>query len=428
MRDILALRTRLRHRRGSRPAIVCALAVLLGLSALIAAPVVAEPAVSAQGLASASISRSLVHRAAVFGPDNRVVLPGEKSAFSRSVGLLYDSRSHSVCTAFCVGDDVIATAGHCLFRTADERPPKLSGFQFRLQPRNGPHANARLAGSGRNAEAQHVATGSQRLRVRPPIDAASDWALVRLAAPVCKGRALPISRQPDDELIRLSAAQRVYQVAYHRDFGNWELALGAPCAIRRSFNGADWPAISKDFVDARHVILHTCDTGGASSGSPMLIDGPAGPEVVGINVGTYLQSRVLTQQGAVVHRYKSETVANTAVAAGAFRDALEALSRATILADRKAITALQTLLAAAGYDAGPRDGIYGARLNTAIRSFERAEGRKETGLATAELLRRLAALDAERRGTTPGVARPPHVETGSIGSHTLSDGKANLKR
>src|SRR5690606_16467541 len=222
----------------------------------------------------------LVQRIAVFGTDDRVALPADKARLSLSIGLLYEGKSHSVCTAFCVGDDVIATAGHCLFRTEGERPLRLKGVEFRLQPRDGPASSSPIAGSEHNGEAQHVAAGSRKLRVRPPIDAAQDWALIKLASPICKGRALPISRQPSQALIKLSAAQRVYQVSYHRDFGTWELALGAPCAIRRSFGGADWKAIAKDFADAAHVVLHTCDTGGASSGSPMLIDGPAGPEVI----------------------------------------------------------------------------------------------------------------------------------------------------
>ena len=370
---------------------------------------------------------SPVHRIAVFGTDDRVALPADKSALTRSIGLLYESRSHSVCTAFCVGDDVIATAGHCLFRTDGERPLRLKGVQFRLQPHNGPVTTSYIAGSEHNGQAQHVAAGSRNLRVRPPIDAAQDWALIRLSTPICKGHALPISRQPASALIKLSAAQRVYQVSYHRDFGNWDLALGAPCAIRRSFGGADWKAIAKDFADAAHVILHTCDTGGASSGSPMLIDGPAGPEVVGINVGTYLQARVLTQQGEVVHRYKSETVANTAVGAGAFRGAFEALSRADILSTRAGVIELQKLLAAEGHYGGALDGIYGPRLNAAVRAFERAEGRGETGLATVALLKRLSARDAERRGA-PGGPRPAEIETGSVGSHTRTRGKAQLPR
>lgn len=427
MRDFIHLEGRRSEGGAHRPRLRMRASLVLLLAGLAATSAQADPFGAVR--APSGDKRPLVHRVSVFGTDDRILLPADKSALNRSIGLLYDTRSHSVCTAFCVGDDVIATAGHCLFRTADEKPLRLKSFQFRLQPRNAPPASTPIAGYGRNAEAQHVATGSQKLRVRPPIDAAADWALVRLMKPVCKGRALPISRQPEDEMIKLSAAQRVYQVAYHRDFGDWELALGAPCAIRRSFNGADWSAISKDFVDASHVILHTCDTGGASSGSPMLIDGPAGPEVIGINVGTYLQSRVLTQHGEVVHRYKSETVANTAVAAGAFRDTLDALSRADILAGRPEIMELQALLAAAGYDAGPRDGVYGGRLNTAIRAFERTEGRKETGLATTVLLRRLNALDAERRGNSPGDRiRPPNVETGSVGSHDITRSSARLPR
>lgn len=379
------------------------------------------------GPVSGQAGDAAVQRIAVFGTDDRVPLPPRMAALGRSIGLLYEGRSHSVCTAFCVGDDVIATAGHCLFRTEGERPLRLKGVRFRLQPPGGPPATSPIAGSEHNGEAQHVAAGSLKLRVRPPIDAAQDWALIRLKAPVCKGHALPLSRQPASALVKLSAAQRIYQVSYHRDFGSWELALGAPCPVRRSFGGADWRAIARDFADAGHVILHTCDTGGASSGSPMLIDGPNGPEVVGINVGTYLQARVLTQQGEVVHRYKSETVANTAVGAAAFRPALEALSRAEILAARADIVTLQRLLKAEGLYGGTPDGFYGPLLNAAVRAFERAEGRGETGLATASLLKRLAARDAERRGA-PGTTRPSEIETGSVGSHTLSRDKARLPR
>lgn len=416
--------------RGRRRAAVAALALLiatpLGVSGAEAGALFPAQAFL---IAGQSAPGTLVP-VAVFGPDDRIPLPADRASLSGSVGLLVEPRSQSVCTAFCVGDDVIATAGHCLFRTAGERAPRLHGFEFRLQPRNGANAVARIAGGDHNAEAQHVAAGSMSLRVNPPIDAAHDWALARLNSPICKGRALPISRQPERELVKLSAAQRIYQVAYHRDFGNWDLALGAPCAVRRSFNSAEWGVIAKDFVAAEQVILHTCDTGGASSGSPMLIDGASGPEVVGINVGTYLQSRVLTQQGEVVHRYKSETVANTAVAASAFRAALEALSRADIVAERRELRTMQRLLAAEGHYAGPRDGIYGSKLAAAIRSFERVEGRSETGLATLALLRRLTAREAERRGQPPTAKSPPmhEIETGSVGSHTLSRDKARVPR
>ncbi|AHB50259.1 hypothetical protein W911_12415 [Hyphomicrobium nitrativorans NL23] len=386
------------------------------LTALSLAPGRAGPLWPNAAPASAP-DRSPVDRIAVFGADDRIPLPDDRADLTASIGLIYEPGSQSVCTAFCVGDDVAATAGHCLFRTAGEHAPRLQGFTFRLAPKGAREAVTRIAGAQQSGAPQNVAAGTLKLRVRPPIDASSDWALMRLEEPICKGRSLPLSRQPADKLVELSTAQRVYQVSYHRDFGNWELALGHPCAIRRSFAGADWETISKDFTDARHVILHTCDTGEASSGSPMLTDGPAGPEVVGINVGTYLQSRVLTQQGQVVHRYKSKTVANTAVSAEAFRSVLDALLRADILAARDEMRALQRLLASEGYAVGAEDGRYGPKLSTAIRAFEQAEGRAVTGLATVELLKRLSARDAERRGAQPSPSQSLHIETGSVGGY-----------
>lgn len=393
----------------------------LAVGFAVAATAVATQAGPLAGsLAGAAAQRgpSAVQPVAVFGDDDRVPLPDSKAALTSSIGLIHEPGSQSTCTAFCVGDDVAATAGHCLFRTGGDRPPRLPGFTFRLNPKGAKSLTTRIAGAGHKAASQHVVAGTLKLRVKPPLNAASDWALVKLEEPICKGRALALSPQPARELVALSTAQRVYQVSFHRDFGDWDLALGRPCAIRRSFGEADWRSISKDFTDARDVILHTCDTGEASSGSPLLIDGPGGPEVIGISVGTYLQSRVLTQKGQVVHRYKARTLANTGVSADAFRDALDALQRADIVANLDDVRDLQRLLSAEGYAVGALDGLYGPNLNGAIRAFERAEGRRETGLATMQLLKRLAARDAQRRGGEPRPLAPAaHIETGALGAH-----------
>jgi protease YdgD len=360
----------------------------------------------------------LVTPIAVFGTDDRVPLPTSRQALGQSVGLLYEAASHTICSAFCVGDATIATAGHCIFRTQGEPSLKTSGFTFRL-PSARTATSSRIAGVQQGTGAQFVAASSSRLSVYPPIDAAHDWALIRLEAPICARRALPVSRRPAEELVKLSAQDRVYQVGYHRDFGNWQLALGTPCAIRRGFAAADWKTISRDFTDAEHVILHTCDTGGASSGSPLLIDGPAGPEVIGINVGTYVQSRVLTQNGEVVHRYKADSVANTGVSAEAFMPQLLAFTRADILPTRAKLRELQILLAAEGHYAGQHDGTYGPELRAGIERFERAEGRPETGLATRGLLARLKALSMERVGAT-ATSHRAQIETGRVGSHETS--------
>ena len=71
----------------------------------------------------------------------------------------------------------------------------------------------------------------------------------------------------------------------------WKLAYAQPCGMSRSFQHTEWSAISQDFSDPEALILHTCDTGGASTGSPLLIDTDRGPAVIGINVGTYEQAR-----------------------------------------------------------------------------------------------------------------------------------------
>ncbi len=47
-------------------------------------------------------------------------------------GACYDPRSQSVCSAFCVGPDVVATAAHCLYRTASEKPLRLTELTVRL--------------------------------------------------------------------------------------------------------------------------------------------------------------------------------------------------------------------------------------------------------------------------------------------------------
>lgn len=371
--------------------------------------------------AAPSDPAGLVKKVAVFGADDRVELPLGRRPLARSIGLLYEQRSHSVCTAFCVGEATVATAGHCMYRTSGERAPRLTGFSFRLGGAKSTTIT-RIAGAASGAAAQNVTAGATSLSIHPPIDASRDWAFVRLQQPVCKGVTLPIKPRSSKELTALAAADRVYQVAYHRDFENWQLAYGAPCDIRRSFPNADWEAIAADFADPEHLVLHTCDTGGASSGSPLLVDGPNGPEVVGMNVGTYVQSKVLLQNGKVVHRYQADTVANTGVNAGAFFARLAAFDGVEIIASRARLVELQALLAERGFYKGPRDGTFGPLLKAAIESFETSEGRTPTGLATTLVLHKLIQERAQiAKAQTAGTAA--RIETGSVGSHQQTKAK-----
>jgi Putative peptidoglycan binding domain/Trypsin-like peptidase domain len=336
--------------------------------------------------------------AAVFGSDERVPLPQSLRSVGDKIGVLHDPRSHSVCTAFCVARDIVATAAHCLYRTSDVPPLRLTDLTLKL---HGSHTTAHIAGAAEGAPESNVVAGSMRLNVHPPIDATRDWALVHLAHPVCKGGSLKLSRKPVEEVMRLAESGRVYNVAYHRDLPKWQPMFESGCVVKRSFEDAEWTTIRRDFSNPDQLLLHTCDTGGASSGSPLLVDGTDGPEVVGINVGTYVQSKVIMLNGEVLHRFKSDDVANTGVNSLAFAASLDALRGAEMLLTRHDVRLLQERLALRGLYKGAQDGTFNAETKAGIEGFERASEMPVTGLATRPLLQALLGTSQVVTGKIP---------------------------
>jgi V8-like Glu-specific endopeptidase len=369
--------------------------------------------VAYSGVASAqsTVDPSGFMPVAIFGPDDRVPVPPRYQNLQNSVGVLFNLRAKTVCTAFCVGDAIITTAGHCIYRpdaAARDKlaPPRLADFWF-ARGYDATRDYARIAGYAGGAAAQNVLAGSQKLNLTPPIDATSDWALIRLARPVCAKHTLPVEPLTMPEVQVRAEEKKVFQIAYHRDFTQWRPAYSKPCEVKRSFNGADWPTIARDFSNADQLLLHTCDTGGASSGSPLFVDTQTGPKVIGINVGTYVQSRVLTQNGQTIQRLKPETIANTGVAAAAFADKLEAFKTATILTTTTQLRELQVRLLLRQLYSGPTDGTYGPALKSSIETFERQTKRPITGLATAELLRLLDDSASNIPSSTKGGVKVP---------------------
>jgi V8-like Glu-specific endopeptidase len=366
------------------------------VAAVLTATAVAGPATGWQP-APRQHSGSAAQPVAVFGSDDRVPTPAKYKDVQEKIGLFFNLRRRTVCTAFCVAPDVIATAGHCLLGTAGERPARFADFWF-ARNYDVVREHARIAGHANGTATQHVMVGSASLSIRPPIDATRDWALVRLARPACSKGVLPVRVLPIERVLSEAAAQRVFQIAYHRDYIPWKPAYSRPCGVAKSFGTVDWKQIARDFAEPDALLLHTCDTGGASSGSPILLDAPDGPEVIGINVGTYQQSKVLMQDGEVKKRLKADTIANTGVASAAFAGKLEAFRQAMILATPAEMRELQGLLAQRQLYSGPVDGNYGAELKTAIETYEKAEGLTVTGLATVALLQRLGGGLAAERG------------------------------
>jgi protease YdgD len=341
---------------------------------------------------------------AVFGKDERTDLPQSHQSLGQAVGLLYSRRARTLCSAFCVGDDIIATAAHCFFRTAQDPFPAISDFVFRSDSRRG-GKQSRLAGQRAATKAQFVLAGSMRLSVRPPIEASRDWALARLDQPICRGHVLRLKPMPSVEISQHAHEGRMFQVAHHRDWHSGRLAFSRGCTVQHKDNTAQWDGIARDFIDAESLILHTCDTGGASSGSPLFVETPGGPVVVGINVGTYVQSKIALRGGSVVRRYRARDIANTGVNIIALADKLGAFSRAPILASRTHIRSLQSQLKSRAVYLGSLDGTYGPKLRAAIESYERTHNLPVTGLATQTLLRRLSDSRAPALPVTTGSLR-----------------------
>lgn len=332
--------------------------------------------------------------AAVFGPDDRQPLPAKLRLLADSVGLVTSDTERTLCTGFCVGRRTVATAAHCLFRTAGERRSNLGSFRF-VVGAVGRRRAAGITGRATGTAPQHVVAGSTTLSVTPPIDATRDWALMRLDQPACSGHALAVEKIAPIRVNRLAARGRLWNVGFHGDLKNWRLSASRNCDVANRMTAAARKQMTRDFSDISALVLHECDTGLASSGSPLLAITPDDRvRVVAINVGTYQQTRYLVTRGSVTRRFKPATVANTAVAGSAFADQLLAFTRADILATPRRMRQLQGALNRGGFSAGPADGIYGARTRAAVTAFERATGRPAMGLATRQLLR---AAERHRR-------------------------------
>lgn len=384
----------------------CATAAAL-ISALLvtAGQATAQPVAAPLGpvelapLATPPIAR--VRPIAVFGDDSRAPLTRPRARLASSIGLLFNNDAKTVCTAFCVGARTIATASHCLFGSGGRRRARLSEFRFSLKTA-ARQPETRLAGHASGTVAQHVISGAEGLRLAPPIDASEDWALARLEQPICRQGVLPIALRTPAEIETSARARDLTHVSYHRDFASWTLAEARDCYDREALDETSRAAIAQDFATPENLFLHHCDTGGASSGSPLLLEIAGVPHVVAINVGTYVQTRLMMRAGQVVHRFKADAIANTAVTTRTFAAALESFQAARIIATLSEMRQLQRRLSELGLYRGDIDGLYGPQTRRAIMAFERARGAAPTGLASRELMANIRNDDAAvRSSVTP---------------------------
>ena len=352
---------------------------------------------------------------AIFGSDDRRDLPEDLSALEGKIGMLYEQSTQTLCTAFCVGRDMIATAAHCLFQPKNNRYPDLEDVNFRLSYGK-TFQTSGIFGRRTPFTKNYIAVGTTTFNNEPPLSAPRDWAVVKLERPICRFGALKVDALPVDDLIKKSEDNKVFQVAYHWDYKHWQLAYSTPCRIEKDYDQLKWRFIRQHFIDDDQLLLHNCDTGGASSGSPLLIipDPPGAPRAIAINVGTYTRTRLLMHNGQVVKRLAPDVIANTAVNGTAFGHVIDRMEGAEIISTREEMVKMQTELQMRGLYSGTLDGTLGRETRAAIIDFEASTGSKPTGLPTQSLLHRFA----EER------VRPTHIYSNGHGLIT-SPGEAD---
>ena len=326
---------------------------------------------------------------AIFGSDDRREVPDTLSALEGKIGMLYEQSTQTLCTAFCVGKDIIATAAHCLFQPKNNRLPDLEDVTFRLSYGK-TYLTAGIFGRRTPFTKNYIAVGTTTFNNEPPLSAPRDWALVKLERPICRFGVLKVEPRPVPELIKKSEENKIFQVAYHWDYKHWQLAYSMPCRIQRDYEQIKWRFIRQHFIDYDQLLLHNCDTGGASSGSPLLLmsDLPSAPIAVAINVGTYTRTRLLMRKGQVSKKLDPDIIANTGVNGTAFNHVIAQMETAEIINSRDEMVKVQNELRLRGFYSGTVDGTLGRETRAAIIQFEESSGTQPTGLPTQTLLRR----------------------------------------
>ena len=285
----------------------------------------------------------------------------------------------------------------------------MNGFQFTLAAAPDRRASP-VAGTKSRRPDPYVIAGSRDLRVEPPIDAARDWALIRLEKPICTGATIAVSTAPPRQVEQQAKAGRLIHIAFHNDYRDLHLAYSQPCSAKAAVDTLERARVAQDFNDAAALVLHNCDSGGTSSGSPLLIRGADGRlSAAAINVGTYVQTRMLVDRGRVVRRYRSNAIANTAVSATAFAGLVQEFANARIVGTRSEIRALQRHLSRLGHYHASIDGMFGPHTRQAIQAYRGNYRSVLAGLPTRELLRE---LQTQRHGSTATGTRTSAIISG----------------
>lgn len=332
---------------------------------------------------------AIVHRVSVVGKDQRRLLPQMVDAPLRhaadSVGIIAHTNGFA-CTAFCVASNVIATNAHCIAnREAGRRPIDLNRAQFWLNPSRPRNRRllSRLRIGDRKQPLASVYTGVMSGNfTRATLH--KDWALVKLASPICANYHVDVLDAPKREILEAARRKKLFLIGYHGDKkmrGKW---ISERCSIiaGRRVNAF---RISQA-VARQHLLLHTCDATRGASGSPIFMATSSGHAVVGINSGHVSYATYRRNLNTGRRKLLSSRLANTAVKSSAFVAGVARFRNEQPVRSADQMRRLQIHLRQAGYLKGRADGRFGPQTRRAIRRLEVRRKMAPLGLPTLRLL------------------------------------------
>jgi len=358
----------------------------------------------------------------IFGKDTRRSVPERYADLARSVGLIEArlGRSRTLCTTFCVADEIVATAAHCL--VAPLARHRLGGVSIAIG--QGKHRRTTgIAGVNEEGMAWSVLTGMTRANSAAPYNTAHDWALVRLADPVCKGRNVQLSSRgeratPWPEL----PSSEMFILAYHADTGVKSLRLSDDCTssdMPLEPDLARWLHTATN-VSSERLLLHRCDITRGTSGSAVFVETSAGASAIAVNVVAEGISRRPGQR----QEWDKRVSANRAVLIDAFRQQIPLLGGTPEAVSRDDLRLLQGVLKETGYYRGELTGRYEMDLRQAVLDLERAHGQLPTGRPSSRLIEAARLVNAspnDRKGTLRDLLKDGQVPTPAAARDAESD-------
>ncbi len=167
----------------------------------------------------------------LWGEDTRTPVPARLAYIKEMIGRLVSEAGDGItCTAFCVRDDVVATASHCLF-SEDRRGRHLPLSSFHVQFGDRKRAeSSTIAGKDEATKQWNVIAGTTHFPTHSPLYNARDWALLKLASPVCRKRRVELAPiAATRELLRLVHRKKVLTIGYMTHSHGIELLYSGDC-------------------------------------------------------------------------------------------------------------------------------------------------------------------------------------------------------